>query len=84
MDAQEKLYLVPDIIIGQQGLEGPCIPGTGRMSRAKFFNIANCLLAGAHGQAVTVYTLRRWLPSIPGALQLPIGRRHDLGNWRDS
>ena len=83
LDAQEKLYLVPDIIIGQQGLEGPCIPGTGRMSRAKFFNIDNCLLAGAHGQAVTGYTLRRWLPSIAGTLQLPIERRHDLGNWRD-
>ena len=71
----DRLHLVPDIHIGTQGLTGECESGVGRMSRTKFFNLAGHLLTPTHLQKVCGYTLRRWLPSVAGALQLPLERR---------
>lgn len=83
MPEHDRLHLVPDIHIGPGGLEGECAPGAGRMTRLKFMSIATHLLQPTHLQPIRGYTLRRWLPSIAGALQLPLERRRDLGNWKD-
>ena len=80
---QVKEWLLPDIIVGSEGLEGQCAFGDARMSRWKFFEIATHLLGSSSSDKVTGYTLRRWLPSVAHGLQLPLERRRDLGNWCD-
>ena len=80
---RDVAMLLPDIQIGRSGLDGDCTFGSSPMSRQKFLDIASHLLGGAHGGHVTGYTFRRWLPSVAGALELPLERRRDLGNWSD-
>ena len=75
--------LLPDICIGKQGLLGDCRFGTTPMSRQKFLDIASHLLGDTLDTNLASYAFRRWLPSIAGALNLPIERRCDLGNWAD-
>lgn len=76
--------LLPDIKIGDKGLEGDCSFTEGRMSRNKFLDIASWLLQETEDERVTGYTFRRFLPTVADALQFPIEKRQCLGNWVDT
>ena len=84
MPAAEADLLLPDIVIGANGLDGGCKFGPGPMSRDKFLDIVASLLEDAAPAKLTTYSFRRWLPTIAGALDMPIDRRRDLGNWVDT
>ena len=77
-------YLLPDLRIGEDGLEGKCSFVEGRMTRSKFLDIASWLLQDIESTKVTGYTFRRFLPTAADALQFSLERRQCLGNWVDA
>lgn len=73
---------------------GPLTPTStilrGRMGYAKCQGVLRSLLqmppvalTDDEADAATSYSLRRWLPSIADAIQLPLEQRDVIGNWCD-
>ena len=77
-------FLLPDLRLGVNGLEGDCSFRAGRMSRAKFLDMASWLLSDTQGDKITGYTFRRFLPTVADALQFSVEKRQCLGNWVDA